>query len=363
MVVCSSNSLEHEFMAKNEIGGIDPDSWHVTRLTLPKGYARGRVYGFCGGQAVGNAETIRAGSFGCWWPNDKPELLKLEGKKYVASGTASDSLIPGLWREASSEMRAACWFLRGGKLVARILHTNAFDQTWATATGGGVVVGMAYPLREPGRRVRNVGVVWRDGQDPFTVSADGDVVLSVTDGTRLAGSVYGRAMLWPSPNDSPIDLSPKAMTTSEVQALDGETQVGIAFKGFRARACLWRGTADSFVDLTPKKFQTARALGAARGYQVGFVREKDTTRDGSGGSDNRAVIWQGTPDRWFDLHALIDSSEYNASMASAIDVQGDVVRVCGQVSRYELYKPGTPHESHAVPVAHPVVWTARLINA
>ena len=349
--------------AKASVTGIDPDSWQVARLTLPKGYARGRVYGFCGGYPVGSVETIRAGSFGCWWPDGKPELVKLEGKKYVACGTASGVLIPGLWREASSEKRAVLWSVQKGKLVVRILHTKAFDQTWASAAGGGAVIGTAYPLSEPGRRARNIGVVWRDGEEPVTVSADGDVALTATDGSRLAGSVYGRAMLWPSPNDAPIDLSPKDMTTSEVQALDGDSQVGIAFKGNRARACLWRGTADSFVDLTPKKFQTARAYAAAGGYQVGFVREKDTTRGGSGGSDNRAIIWQGAPDRWFDLHALIDASTYNASSASAIEIEGDVLRVGGEVSRYELSHPGTQYEGHAVPVAHPVMWTARLINA
>ena len=346
--------------AKTGVTGIDPDSWRVIRLTLPKGYSRGGAYGFCGRHAVGNAETIRAGSFACWWPDGKPQLLKLKGKKYVACGRASGETIPGLWREQSSEMRAAVWVRRGGTLATRVLHTKGFDQSWASAAGDGVVIGMAKQPTEPGSRARTIGVVWRDGEEPVTVTANGDIALFATDGTRLAGSVHGRAMLWPSPNATPIDLSPKGMEMSEVQALDGELQVGMAFKGFRARACLWRGGADSFVDITPKKHQTGRALAGAQGYQVGFVREKDTTRGGSGGSDNRAVLWQGAADRWFDLHSLVDSTQYNASMASAIEIQGDVLRICGQVTRYEVLHPDTPYESHAVPVAHPVVWTARL---
>jgi hypothetical protein len=349
--------------AKTGVTGIDPSSWQVTRLTLPKGYARGGVYGFCDGHAVGNAETIRAGSFACWWPDGRPELLKLHGKKYVASGRASGGTIPGLWREQSSEMRAAVWLRREGSLATRVLHAKPFDQSWASAAGGGIVIGMAKGRSESGTRARTIGVVWHEDHEPVIVAAEGDIALFATDGTRLAGSVHGRATLWPSPNAAPIDLSPKGMRMSEVQALDGEFQIGMAFKGFRARACLWRGGADSFVDITPKKFQTSRALAAAQGYQVGFVREKDTTRGGSGGSDNRAVLWQGAADRWFDLHSLVDSKQYNASMASAIEIQGDVLRICGQVSRYELMHPDTPYESHTVPVAHPVVWTARLIKA
>lgn len=150
---------------------------------------------------------------------------------------------------------------------------------------------------------------------------------------------------------------------SEIQALDGDRQIGIAFKGMRARAGLWRETADSFEDLTPEGFQTARALGGAHGFQVGYVRVKDTTPNGSGGSDNRAVIWQGAADRWVDLNTLLPATKYNASVAWSIDVRGDVLQVCGQASRYEATKPGTKYEDHAVPVAHPVIWTARLSGA
>lgn len=345
---------------KTGVTGIDSDSWQVTILQLPKGYSRGSVYGFCDGHPVGHAEKLRSGSFGCWWPGGKPELLALEGRKFVASARAGGDMIPGLWREQNGEMRAVVWTAQQGRLAARVLHTTAFDQTWATASGGGAVIGMGMPPRTPDGRARNVGVVWRGNDEPATVAADGDVALHATDGTRVAGSVHGRAMLWPAPNAKPIDLSPKGMEMSEVQALDGELQVGVAFKGFRARAGYWRGAAASFTDLTPRGFQTSRADGAARDYQVGSIREKDTTRGGSGGSDNRAVIWQGSPDRWFDLNALLPSSKYNASSALAIAIRDDTLLVGGGAIRYEVNSPGTPHESHAVPVAHPVIWTARL---
>jgi hypothetical protein len=150
------------------------------------------------------------------------------------------------------------------------------------------------------------------------------------------------------------------MFLSEAQALDGELQVGVAFRGMCARPGIWRGTPESFCDLTPAGFQTGAAYGGAMGYQVGSVRARDTTRDGSPGSDNRAVIWQGAADRWFDLNALLPAETYNASTARSIEVRGDEVRICGEASRYEVRHPGTPQESHAVPVAHPVVWTARL---
>ena len=349
--------------AKTGVTGIDHDSWQVTVLTLPKGYSRGSVYGFCGGNAVGHAEAARSGSFGCWWPSGKPELLRIDGKKYVASATATGEVIPGHWREESSELRAVAWSLRNGVMTSRVLHTNAFEQTWATASGGGLVVGIGAPHSE-GTRRRKVGVVWRDGHEPMTVVAEGEVALFATDGQRLAGSVHGRATLWPAPDAAAIDLTPASMQMAEIRALDGDTQVGTATtKRFRFRAGIWKGSAESFVDLTPSGFETSGASGAKGGYQVGSVRRKENTRGGSAGSDNCAVLWQGAADRWFDLHALLPAAKFNASRALAIHIEGDLLQVGGEASQYELTHAGTAHEGHAVPVARPVIWTARLNRA
>lgn len=351
-------------MARNGgVTGIVPDSWRVTILQLPKRFSRGAAHGFCGGHPVGRAETAHAKSLGCWWPGGKPELLTLEGEALVATGSAGGDVIPGHWLRSTSAMGAIVWRLSGDRLMGVDAHDPTYERTWGTGAGGGAAIGAGSQHSKPGQRGLKVGLVWRDGGEPAVVAAAGDVVLVATDGTRLAGSIDGRATLWPTATATPTTLNPAGMSASEVQALDGELQVGIAFKGMCARAGLWRGTAASFQDLTPKGFQAGRALGAARGFQVGFVRVKDTTRNGSTGDDNRAVIWQGAADRWFDLNALLPPKTYNASVAWAIEIRGDTVQVCGQASRYELSHPGTPQESHAVPVAHPVLWTARLGGA
>ncbi len=343
------------------VTGIDPDSWQVVILPLPKRFSRGAAHGFCGGHPVGRAENARAKSLGCWWPDGEPELLTLEGHKEVATGRASGDVIPGQWsKSATGAMGAVVWGLHGGRLVGTDLHDRSYENTWAMGAGGSAAVGVGSPLSKPGQRGHKVGLVWREGATPTVVAGAGDVSLFATDGTRLAGSLNGRATLWPSATATPIDLAPGELALSEVQALDGELQIGIAWKGMCARAGLWRGSAASFCDLTPKRFQSGRAFGGTQGFQVGFVRAKDTTRNGSTGDDNRAVLWQGAADRWFDLNALLPPKKYNASVAWAIEIRGDVVHVCGEASRYEVSHPGTPQESHVVPVAHPVLWTARL---
>jgi hypothetical protein len=344
---------------RTRVTGIDHDSWQMTILPLPKGHSRGSVYGFCGGHAVGHAEKLRSGSFGCWWPDGKPALLELDGKKYVVSATANGDSIPGHWRDEASVMRASAWVFRDGELQQRTLHTESFEQTWATACGDGLVIGMGKLPPKPGQYSPNVGIVWRDGLDPVTVVAESDVALFATDGQRIGGSMRGRAALWRSLDALPIDLSPVKMEMSELRALDGDLQIGSAFRGFRARTGVWSGTPASFVDLTPKGFETSGATGGRRGYQVGFVRRKENTRGGSPGSDNCAVLWQGAADRWVDLQALLPS-KYNASRALCIHIQDDTILVGGEASQFELTHPGTPHEGHAVPVAHPVLWTATL---
>ena len=345
---------------KPGVSGIDPESWRVTILSLPKRFTRGTALGFCGGYAVGRAEGGRGKTVACWWPGGEPELLTVKGQNVLGVGNARGDMIPGQWTNASGTMGAVAWRFDGKRLVAAELHDRSYESTWAIAAGNGVAVGTGRPNAKKGEYVRKVGLVWRDGANPMVVAAAGDVSLMATDGVQLAGSVHGRASLWPSAAAAVIDLAPGKMPMSEVQALDGQLQIGVAWKDFCARAGIWRGKAASFQDITPKGFQTARALDGTQGYQVGFVRKKDTTRNGSTGDDNRAVLWQGAPDKWFDLNALLPAKTYNSSVAWAIEIRGDVMQICGEARRYEMSHPGTPQEAHAVPVAHPVVWTASL---
>jgi hypothetical protein len=344
------------------IDGIDPERWQVTLLPLPKRFSRGVAIGFCGGHPVGSVEAARGPAGGCWWPNGAPELLALDGVKNVRSGTAGGDIVPGhSYNTATGAMGAVLWRLTNGRMTATKHHIKGYESTWATAAGGGSAVGVGKPEGKPGARKHDVGLMWTGSHAPAVVTAEGNVLLLATDGTRLAGNVNGRATLWPAASAPPIDLAPPKMFQSEVRALTETYQAGVAFKGMCARAALWRGTAASFTDLTPGGFQTARIFGAAGDLQVGCVRKKDTTPDGGTGSDDRAAVWQGSADRWFDLNDLLPSDIYNASTAWAIEIRGQDVLICGGAIRYEASHPGTGQESHAVPVMHPVLWTARLL--
>ena len=338
------------------VSSTRPDA-RVAILPFPKGFSRGTVLGFCGGHAVGRVENARAKTAACWWPGGKPEILAIAGQKDVRAACARGDAIPGcVSNSRTGALSAVVWHRRGTTAVATVLHDKRYESTWAHGAGGDAIVGMGTPSGKLGHRAPDVGLIWRESAPIEIVSADRDITLFCTDGTRLAGSLAGRAALWPSSADAPIDLSPEGLGMSEVHAIDGETQAGVAFKGLCGRAALWRGSAASFVDLTPAGFETSRAFGATNGYQVGFVRQKDTTRNGSTACDDRAALWHGAADDWTDLNVFLGDA-YNASVAWAIETGDGELRIGGEASRFEASDAGTPRESHAVPVAHPVIWT------
>ena len=343
------------------IQGIDPASWKVTLLPLPKRHSRGKATGFCGGHPVGQAETARAAVSACWWPEGNAALLELDGIKILATGRAGGDLIPGhCRRKPSSEMSAVAWGLHGGRLAGRHLHPAEYQRSWAAAAGGGVVVGVGVPAGKLGQRAPDVGLVWRGDAPPVVLAGEGEVQLLATDGVGVGGNIRGQAAWWPTAAGKPVMLAPEGMAMSEVHALDGEWQAGHAYKGMRARAGLWRGTAQSFVDVTPRGFETARIHAAAGGYQSGIVRRKENLSGGTPGYDDLAALWHGSADEWIDLNALLPADQYNASAAWGMEIRDGELRICGEASRYEVSDPGTPRESHYVPVAHPVLWTARL---
>jgi len=336
-----------------------PAGARVTMLPFPKGFSRGTVLGFCGGHAVGRVENARAKTAACWWPDGKPEILALDKQKDVRVARAAGDLIPGCWSNSrTGALGAVVWRRVGHAVTPAVLHDTRYESTWAHGAGGGDVVGTGSPPGKLGHRAPDVGLIWRESGTVDVVASERDVALYCTDGRRVAGSQGGRAALWPSADQEAIDLCPQGLAMGEVQALDGDTQVGVVFQGLCGRAALWRGRGTSFIDLTPAGFETARALGAAGGWHVGFVRQKDTTRNGSTACDDRAALWHGAAEGWIDLNASLPAA-YNASVAWAIDANGDEHewRIGGEASRFEVGDPGTPRESHAVPVAHPVIWT------
>ena len=327
-------------------------------LPLPKGFSRGKALGFCGGHAAGMVESSRGKSQACWWPDGRPELLSLSAYKELRVLSARGDAIAGSWTKGFAS-GAVVWRLRDGALSGTDLHDKKFEKTWAECAEHGLVLGVGVHKGKLGARAADSGLVWPEDGARREVSASGDVSLKATDGIRLAGSADGRAALWPAADGALVDLGPTGFASSEIFAIDGDLQVGVAFKGMKARAGLWTGSPASFVDLTPADYEVSRAFHSSGGWQVGLVRRHDMTRNLSANLADEAALWHGSKDDWFNLNSVLPkASGLNASVAWSIERAGDRVRICGEASRCEVSDAGTDRESHFVPEAHAVIWTA-----
>lgn len=339
---------------------IDPGSWQVTLLAPPKKFARGLALGFCGAIPVGLVETARAKVAACWWPAGGAELLSCDGFKELRVLFARGDIIPGMWSKGSGgKTGAVAWRLVDGVLQARDLHPGKFERSWAEAAGGGAVVGTGVHKGTMGRRSTDAGLVWDADGRLYEFQALEDICLRATDGVRVAGDIGGRAALWTGFDAAPVSLAPDDMPASTIYALDGEHQVGVAMRKLAARAVIWRGSATSVTDLTPAGFESSQAYDARSGFQVGVVTRRALTASGAAASEDQAALWHGAADSWLDLGALLPLP-FNASMARSIEVDGERLLVCGEARRVETADAGTPRETHYVPDAQAVLWSARL---
>lgn len=87
------------------------------------------------------------------------------------------------------------------------------------------------------------------------------------------------------------------------------------------------------VDLNPRDYETSRAASCDGGLQVGFVKRKENTKAGFSSPETHACIWAGTADAFLDLHTFVPQP-WNASVASAIELDGDLVRIVGSVEEF-----------------------------
>lgn len=340
-----------------------PSDWSVALLPPPRRFCSSKAIGFCAGEVVGSVRTRAGKSAACWWPAGDPTLLSLPPHKDLGVIAADGIAAAGSWSKSKSGKRGAVvWRAEGTSLNGHDLHDSRFEASWATGVGGDLIVGVGTHKGKLGMAPPDSGLVWRGSGELVQINADHDVCLCATDGTCIAGTIDGRAALWPSFDSSPIDLAPDRTPACEVRAIDGDTQVGYGFERHGARALVWRGSPDSAIDLTPVGFQEARAFGATHGFQVGFVRPKANAEDGIAATDDRAVIWGGSAKHWVDLNALLPPP-FNASIAWAIRIDGDVIEVCGEALHVLLDHTRAPASRPELNEPRAVLWRGRLTRA
>jgi hypothetical protein len=126
-----------------------------------------------------------------------------------------------------------------------------------------------------------------------------------TDGSRVGGvasltdSTPWHATLWDLKSGKVRDLHPFAwgLPYSEVLAVDGNDQVGVAFTLGTGRPVLWHGSAETAVDLTPSFATSAAVFDTHGGRQAGgfgiLVKNQMVAH---------AAVWQGNSELVIDIH-------------------------------------------------------------
>lgn len=312
-----------------------PDGFRVTVLPRPKGQNLAEAIGFLAGHAAGSAQGRGTRMPPYLWRAGSPEPLPLGARKDIHLRAARGTDAVGYWEVGASGKRGAVAWRMDGDLVDLVeLPGDGYTQTHALGCARGVQVGSGQPKVKKGAHAADVGLVWRGGAAPPTAiaSGDGEVELWATDGEAHVGTVgSGRAAMWRG-SGAVVLLGPADRATSAQGIGDGE-QVGEIWVGRGPHAVLWRDTEASMVDLNPAGFETSRAYACAGGFQVGMVKPLEMTRAGFNAPETRAALWAGAGDQFLDLHAAVPAP-WNASVARAIEIEGDVVRIAGSVEEF-----------------------------
>ena len=311
------------------------DGFQVTVLPPPKGLSFATGVGLFHGHVAGDGQGRGYKRPPFLWRTVKAEPLPLGAYKDVKLRRARGSDAAGFWEIGASGKRGAIgWRMDGESVTLVDLHPTGYVKSYAMGCAKGVHVGTGEPKAAKGQKAGDVGLIWRGSADACSVvrSDAGEVALEQTDGDAHVGGAGARAALWRGDGESTTLLGPENRNSVAHGVGDGE-QVGEVWVGSGPHACLWRGSAESMVDLTPAGYESSQAWSCAGGFQVGFVKRKETTKAGFGSPETRACLWAGDSDTFLDLHAFVPAP-WNASVATAIEVHSDVVRIVGTVEEF-----------------------------
>ena len=324
-------------------------SWTFRGLETPKRRPRCRAFGFWGGDPFGSAEGMRTGSVPQLWVAGGPVDIQVKGLEGLSLHQGSGEAVMGS-SAVEGRGRAVLLTRQGTAVAVTHLHPNAYDVSWGMAAADGQQVGYGTPV---GSHL-SAALLWA-GSAESVVELRGPDPGRQSQATAVAGGVQvgsaatergHHAMLWRGRSETVVDLHPgKGFASGCHGAGDGEAVGAVWLNMEVSRPALWRGSAESFVDLTPQKYHGGSLFACARGFQIG---EAMTDKKGK---FPHAGVWAGSPGDFVDLHSLVPAEDFNISRAMAIHIDGNRLRVAGEVG---LTKGDVLHTLQAA------VWEAEM---
>jgi hypothetical protein len=130
------------------------------------------------------------------------------------------------------------------------------------------------------------------------------------NGSGSSQRIIWHAMLWSGDALSWTDLH-NQQDISQVQACDGNVQVGFAGSGTQTHAVMWTGTRASEVDLHSGPSQSDQATAVSGNVQAGWGVFQDKAKN----QFTHAVIWHGAPNTMTDINppAFSNSAIFGAA--------------------------------------------------
>ncbi len=311
-------------------GAVALASPQYTVIDLGRGILNGAYVGTDGTpRQVGIASTQTAGSQPLIWSGQTANPVDLQPSQYLF-GDALGGYISGgtdfQVGEVGNPQNIHAAFWAGSAATFVDLGVGGAVGGYGTPGGG----------EQVGFDGNNRPILWKgtpaSALDLTPTGHTGGFVYGgywTQQGSRQVGQVDGHAVIWSGTPDSASDINPSGYSGSLARAgaltlSGGDSQVGYALPtgaNFNGRhAIYWAGDAGSAIDISPAGAAYSEAKATNGSMIVGFDSLVST------GSFYRAVAWTG-PDRLqaIDLHALLPAGEFETSVATGIDANGNIV--------------------------------------
>ncbi len=289
---------------------------YTVRILDTPGFLGGNVSSINNGVAAGWAFTNCQGNPGCVvqqipfaWPDSVTPLNLMGGSNNIQLPSQMQAAQPGLFGgwETDGLAKHAILLDQNGKTDLNGIFFAS--QVLALCTGYQAGLAQTTPLTNSGGGSQRI--IWH-------------------------------AMLWSGDANSWTDLH-NQQDISQVQACDGNVQVGYAGSGFSTHAVMWTGTRTSEIDLHSGASQSDQATAVSGSTQAGWGVFQDKNKN----QFMHALIWHGAPNTLTDIHpaGFASSAIYGAAGAKQVgwgiptqrcgSPRIAVVRRCGRRYRFE----------------------------
>lgn len=316
-------------------GQLRAQTQYAVRMLDTPGFLGGNVSSINNGVAAGWAYTSCQGLLGCVsqetpfaWPDSVTPVNLMGGSNNIQLSAQIQGAQPGLFGgwETNGLAKHAILLDQNGKADLNGIFFGS--QVLALCTGYQAGLAQTTPLTNSGgsQHITWHAMLWNGNANSWTDLHNQQDVSQVQacDGNvqvGFAGSGFStHAVMWTGTRTSEIDLHSGASQSDQATAVSGNTQAGWGVfqdknKNQFMHALIWHGAPNTLTDIHPAGFASSAIYGAAGNKQVGWgVKPTDPFTTAT----NHGLLWFGTAASVVDLNQFLPAG-YTDALIDAID--------------------------------------------